>query len=170
MIDSEPHKRAYAVALRFLSHRPRSEVEVRTRLRRFPTAVVEQIIGSLKAQSLIDDANFSRTWSDSRDEMRPRSAWAIKQELMTKGIDEDTADKAVQRIDDKDSAYRAGRRHAERMKDIDLATFQRRLWAYLKRRGFGDALSRRTIRRLWEEMGNQRNNESQEEFRCPPKV
>ena len=48
MNDSDSFERASAAALRLLSHRPRSEAETRTRLRRrFPAHVVERVMESL---------------------------------------------------------------------------------------------------------------------------
>ncbi len=121
---------------------------MRTRLKRFPAPIVEQVLDELKQQSLVDDAAFSKLWSESRDSLRPRSAWAVKRELVAKGIDEGLADEAVQDIDDEKSAYRAGLKHAQRLEGADPSTFQRRLWGYLKRRGFSDSVCRHTIERL----------------------
>ncbi|MCH8206874.1 MAG: regulatory protein RecX [Chloroflexi bacterium] len=152
MNDDEAFKRAMAAALRFLSYRPRSAAEVRSRLRRrFPHSLAERVIESLAEQSLVDDSKFARMWRDSRDSTNPRSAMAIRRELLSKGVSRDIADEATREVDDRDSAYRAGIKHARRLEEADFRTFRRRLWGYLMRRGFSGSLVRDTVARLWDE-------------------
>ena len=158
MNDAEPFQRAHAAALRFLSYRPRSEAEVRTRLRRtFAAPLVERVIENLKEQALVDDARFARQWRESRESLRPRSAWAIKRELMAKGVDTALADQATRDVDDGESAYQAALNPARKLGGADLPTFRRRVWGYLKRRGFSDSVSRRAIDQLWEETTRAKN-------------
>ena len=166
MSDTEPFKRAHDAALRFLSYRPRSEAEVRVRLlRRFPEPLVEQVIGALREQALVDDASFASSWKESRDALKPRSAWAVKRELIAKGVDRSLAEEAVRDMDDEESAYRAGLKLAQKVKGADLPTFRHKLRGYLQRRGFADSVSRRTINRLWEDMGcgNRQQDHQQED-------
>ncbi len=152
MSETEPFQRAHSAALRFLSYRSRSKAEVRARLRRrFPDAVVEQVLDALSERSLIDDAEFANWWQESRTSASPRSAWVIKRELIAKGVDSDVAKQAVADVDDVEGAYRAGLKMAGRLDGADLATFRRRLMGYLQRRGFADSITRRTIDRLWTE-------------------
>ena len=163
MNDTEPVQRAHAAALRFLSYRPRSEAEVRTRLRRrFSESLVDQVMELLKDESLVDDARFARLWRESRDSFRPRSAWAVKRELIAKGVDGGLASEAVEEIDDNESAYRAGLKPARKNMEAGYPTFRRRLRGYLHRRGFSDSVSRRTIERLWEDLGRESQPQGQE--------
>ena len=153
MNDSESLQRATAAALRFLSYRPRSEAEVRGRLRRrFPSHVVQQVVADLAEQSLLDDAKFARLWRDNRDSFRPRSAAAIERELIAKGVARDTAQAAVSDMDDHDAAHRAGLKLTRRLDRDDFATFRRRLWGYLQRRGFSGSVTRHAIDRLWDDL------------------
>ena len=137
MNDDEAFQRARAAALRFLSYRPRSAAEVRSRL----TA----------EQSLVNDAEFARVWRQSRESSNPRSATAIRRELLSKGVSRDIADEASRDVDDRESAYRAGVKHARRLEDLDSETFRRRLWGFLMRRGFSRSLARETVDRLSDE-------------------
>ena len=154
MSVTEPFQRARDAALRLLSYRARSEGEVRARLRRrFPAPLVEEVVSALRDQALLDDAEFAKLWTADRDSLKPRSAWAIKQELLGKGVDRELAEEAVQDIDDEESGYRAGLRLAQRLQAADYVTFRRRLGGVLQRRGFSYTISRDTINRLWEDMG-----------------
>ena len=152
MNDSEPYQRARAAALRFLSYRPRSEAEVRTRLRRrFPAPVVQQVIDTLREQDLLNDPTFARQWKEHRESLSPRSASAVNRELISKGVAREVAEVSVREMDDADSAYRAGLKHARRLHSDSFDSFRRKLWGYLQRRGFSSAVARQTIARLWDE-------------------
>jgi regulatory protein len=152
MNEVEPFQRARFAAMRFLSYRPRSEGEIRARLRRrFSDAMVEEVIQSLKDDSLVDDASFARAWRHSRETHRPRSAQSVKRELLQKGVEAGIAQDAVRDMDDEDAAYRAGSKAARTAADAEFPAFRRRLWGYLQRRGFSQSVARRTIDRLWNE-------------------
>ena len=153
MSDSESFERARAAAMRLLSCRPRTELEVRARLRRrFAAGVVDSVVDALKAAGLVDDTAFASLWRDSRASLNPRSGSAIAHELVAKGVSREVAREAVTGIDDEETAYRAGLKAARRHSDADLSDFKRRLWGYLKRRGFSDSVTRRTVTQLWSEL------------------
>jgi regulatory protein len=144
--------RAYGAALRLLSHRPRTEQELEERLRRrFAATLVDQVVELLRAEGLVSDVRFARDWTAGRESRNPKSAWVIKRELVAKGIDDAVADDAVSDLDDEENAYRVGLKAAGTMQGVDLPAFRRRLWGYLRRRGFGDSVCRRTIERIWDE-------------------
>ncbi len=149
--DSSP-RRARDRALRLLAHRPRSESELRSRLSRdFASETVDLVLNTLRDQSLVDDAEFARLWTQSRNRQRPRSAAAIRRELLSRGVSPSLAADAVNEVDDEESAYRAGAKFARRLADADLPSFRRRMWGHLQRRGYGAALTRRIVSTLWME-------------------
>jgi regulatory protein len=157
MDEEKTIQKATSLALRYLSYRPRSEFEVRGRLRRrYDEQIAESVIGRLKDQGLLDDAAFALAWSQGRMSFKPRSAALIRKELLQKGVDRETAHITVETLDDEESAYKAGLRAANSLADVGYTTFRRRLWGYLQRRGFGQSIVRRMVSRLWEERG--RNN------------
>ena len=148
--DSEQTGRASALAIRHLSRRPRSEAEVRARLRReYPAEIVDKVIQDLREQALIDDRAFARLWADGRLRNKPRSAWLVKRELLGKGVPAEIAADAVSEFDDADSAYRAAAAYARRLANADYQAFHRRLGGYLARRGFSESTARRTAAQLW---------------------
>ena len=145
-------EKATSQALRFLSYRARSESEVRRRLQtKYAGQVTDSVVQRLKELGLLDDASFTCEWTRSRVSNRPRSASAIRRELLGKGIDRDTAQAAVETLDDEESAYRAGQRATSSLADTDYVSFRRRLQSYLYRRGFSGAVIRKTADRLWKE-------------------
>ena len=148
--DSDQMRRASASAIRYLARKPRTAAEVLTHLRRkFPYDIAEQVVADLRERSLIDDAEFARLWTESRLRNKPRSAWLVKRELMSKGVAGDIADAAVEDCDDAESAYRAASTYSRRLDGADYTTFHRRLYGYMGRRGFSASVSRSVISRLW---------------------
>lgn len=155
MTTDQSLRQAQEAALRLLSYRPRSEAELRTRLnRRFLSPVVDQVLRSLKQRSLVNDQEFAMLWAQSRDRHKPRSAAAIRRELVSKGVAPDTAADAVSIVDDEESAARAGARFARRLEGADFASFHRRLRGHLQRRGYSSGVTRRTAASLWEEQSD----------------
>jgi regulatory protein len=140
-------------ALHFLSYRPRSENEVRQRLRRrgFNGKVIDEVILKLRERRLIDDAAFSEYWRNNRLSFSPRSVRQIKLELRRKGVAAETADDAVRDLDDDNSVYEAGLKKARRLSGLDYDDFRRRLYDYLRRRGFNYGNVKGAVARLWEE-------------------
>jgi regulatory protein len=140
-------------ALHFLSYRPRSEKEVRQRLRRrgFNGKIIDEVILKLRERRLIDDAAFSEYWRNNRLSFSPRSVRQIKLELRQKGVATETADDAVKDLDDDNSVYEAGLKKARRLSGLDYDDFRRRLYDYLRRRGFNYENVKGAVARLWEE-------------------
>ena len=148
--------RARAAALRYLSHRPRTEAALRLRLGRdFDAPVVDAVAGEMVESGLIDDGAFARAWADARNSRKPRSASAVRMELLSKGIAGTAADDAVSGLDDEESAYRAAREAARRYAGLPSEAFTRRMWGYLSRRGYGSDVSRRAVERLRPEAGGE---------------
>ena len=146
-------KSCFDAALHYLSYRPRSENEVRQRLRRrgFDGKVVEEVIFKLKERRLIDDVAFSEYWRNNRLSFSPRSGRLIKLELRQKGVAAETANEVVKDLDDENHVYEAGLRKARRLSGSDYDDFRRRLYDYLRRRGFNYETVKRAVARLWQE-------------------
>jgi regulatory protein len=140
-------------ALRYLEPRPRSEAEVRTRLRRqgFDSSTVQRVIEKLKEQELIDDAGFARFWCENRENFRPRSRSFVEFELRQKGVDSETAAEITAQLDDERSAYKAAQKKASALAGLDSQSFRKRLSAFLRRRGFSYEVINRTVNRVWQE-------------------
>jgi len=142
-------------ALRLLSYRPRSEAEVRRGLsRRFSPSLVEEAIARLTDMGLLDDAAFARFWRQNREQHRPRSAFAMKWELLRRGVSREVAAEALAGLDEEENAYGAARRMLHKLGQVDYDTFRKRVVTYLRRRGFGGEAIGRTVRRLWVELSD----------------
>ena len=153
---SDRFHRHLNAAVHYLSYRPRSESEIRERLRQrgFDGDSVEAVITRLKEQGLVDDMAFAQFWKDNRQSFSPRSRWLTKLELRRKGVANDIIDEVVTAIDDTDNAYRAALSKARSLPLADYQSFRHRLGEYLKRRGFSYGVINHTVERLWQEQGD----------------
>ncbi len=151
----DDYARAMQMALGYVSFKPRAITEVRRRIGRdFTQPVVECVLDSLKRYGYLDDAEYAMQWRRSRDKRKPRGAFLLRRELRAKGVADDLIDDALDGLDEAGSAYRAGERVAQRWLrngDMSYATFRRKMWDYLGRRGFATGVTRDTANRLWQE-------------------
>jgi regulatory protein len=155
LLEADRVHRCYAAAIRFLSYRPRSESEVRLKLRqrRFDGETVEKTVARLKQQGLLDDDAFAHFWKESRQSFHPRSGRLITHELRQKGVSPEIAQVVADEVDEEEAAYRAAQKRAPRLLVLDYGDFQRRLGGYLRRRGFSYGITKKTVDRLWREGG-----------------
>jgi regulatory protein len=140
-------------AIHYLSLRPRSEAELRDRLRRrgFTGDTLETVVSRLKEQGMVDDNVFAQFWKDNRESFSPRSRWLTGAELRQKGVSSDIIEEVVGTIDEADSAYRAGLSKVRSLSRADYESFRRRLSSYLRRRGFSYGVTEYTVKKIWQE-------------------
>lgn len=162
---TEQADKALQSGLRLIEVRPRSIAELRLRLRRkeFAAPAVDYAIGRLTELGLLDDAAFSRAWVENRRAFRPRGSLALRDELRRKGVARDLIDAALADAD-AEAGEDAAAQEAERARAIaraalrryaaapDRFSFQRRMAAYLQRRGFTFETIRPIVDELWAEL------------------
>ena len=150
---------ARSTALRLLGYRGRSEAEVRRRLApRYSVQTIERVITSLTEQGYLGDAAFAAQWRSNRERRRPRGKSLLRQELLGKGIPEDTITEALEDFDGLGNAYRAGQSLALRLAGEEFSKFRQRLWSHLQRRGFDGSVIRETVQTLWQESADPLNS------------
>jgi regulatory protein len=141
LLAAEQASRATEAALVFLGYRPRSEKEVRDRLRRggYQQDAIEHTIARLHEWRYLDDADFARRWVENRTAHRPRGRRLLQQELRHKGIDGEIARDAIDDadLDETGAAEALARRRLPSYAGDEPAAIRRRLGAYLARRGYG---------------------------------
>ena len=155
--STEQLHRSLNSALRYMSPRPRSEVEIRTRLSRhgFDTETIQKVLAQLKKQGLVDDVAFAQFWRENRENFRPRSRRFMELELKQKGVDAEIIAEATIDVDDDQGAYRAAQKKARSLSGLDYPSFRKRMGSFLKRRGFDYELINRIIDRIWQEQSSE---------------
>ena len=141
---------ALNAALHLLSYRPRSENEIRSRLRRrFCEDDVEGVVDYLKERDLLNDRAFASYWRDSREANRPRSNSVLRYEMLRMGVAREVAEEALEGYDEEGNAYQAARKIAPRLSGLDYPAFRNKLTVYLGRRGFSRSTVRSTVDGIW---------------------
>lgn len=152
LLAADEAARAIESALVFLGYRPRSEREVRDRLRRggYGQEAIDQAIARLHDWRYLDDEDFARRWVENRAMHRPRGKRLLQQELRTKGIDRETAREVIDEaaLDEEGDAEQLARRRLPSYAGDDPAAIRRRLGAYLARRGYGYDVIRAALERV----------------------
>lgn len=141
---AEELQSAKAVALRFLARRPRTEKEVRDKLREkeFADAEITATIEHLRTLGFLNDEEFARTYIAHQLAMRPKGKLALRQHLLMLGIKKETVDAVLGEVlpdsrqeDAARTAAQAFLRRTSRSRD-DPYKSRQRLAAFLSRRGF----------------------------------
>lgn len=144
---------ALQASLRFLSFRPRSQAELRQRLRRqFAPATIEAVLERLEAQGLADDAAFAQFWQENRQRFRPRGRGLLRAELRQKGVSDETIAQALEAVDEEAAAQAAAEKRLTSLSGLDEAQFRQRLGGHLRRRGFSWEVIAPTLTWAWERL------------------
>lgn len=137
----------YNSSLRFLSYRPRSEKEVRDRLKikyqksniKNLTLIIDKVIQKLKEQKFLNDEEFAKWWIESRLRFRQRSINLIKRELLQKGVPDEIIETRITNQESRGDLERAKKlieKRIERFRSLPKSEIYQKLGSYLARRGF----------------------------------
>jgi len=177
LTDREAFQRHYERALNFLAVRPRSEAEVRRKLRtkQVPPESIDAVVARLQRARYLDDAEFARYWIGERARSSPRGARLLRGELRTKGVSSAIIEQALADFEERAAAEAqetpAGAEHADdeaqepedrvtrealtlatrklrSYTGLDPVTFRRRMSGFLLRRGYDYAVVSRVLKRL----------------------
>jgi regulatory protein len=103
----------------------------------------------LASLDLLDDEEFSRYWVEQRETFKPRSRFALSQELRQKGITNAVIEKVLSGLDEEVSARRAVAKQARRWEHLPRDLFRRKVSGYLSRRGFDYEIINLITDELW---------------------
>ncbi|MDJ0381886.1 recombination regulator RecX [Streptomyces sp. G-G2] len=153
-----PEEQARAICLRLLTGTPRTRRQLADALdkRGIPEEVSDQVLSRFEEVGLIDDAAFAGAWVESRHHSRGLARRALARELRTKGVHAALVDEALGQLDSEQEE-----RTARELVDRKLRTTRglerdkriRRLAGMLARKGYGEGMALRVVRRALEEEG-----------------
>jgi regulatory protein len=152
--EAQASENTMAAALRLVAYRPRTEKELRERLRqrRIAAEHIDSTLRRLRQLGLLNDAAFAASWVESRTASSPRSRRMLLSELRGKGVSREFAESASAAVDEADAAYRAGAKRASVLATRPYPEFQRKIGDLLLRRGFSYEIASEAMRRLWEDV------------------
>lgn len=163
-MDNEQKKhelaRAAAYAHRIYSIRPRSVAEMTEKLTQkgFSEEIVHEVIEGFKKKSFLDDKKFAKLWVESRMTLRPKGAFLLRQELEEKGIEQDIIETALgqakQEYNEEEIAKNLAIARLKTFGKIHKLKAKKRIFDFLRRRGFSSEVAYRVIKGLFKEIGS----------------
>lgn len=153
LCENDQADRVHKTALRLLSHRARSESELRRRLRErgFGGPAIEAETHRLREVGLLDDRAFASAFVEERTRHSPRGKRLLRQELAVRGVERAIAAELMESVDDDSLALELARKRLIRTSANDYETFQAQTGPYLQRRGFSYDAARRAMVEAWGE-------------------
>jgi regulatory protein len=142
---------ALQIALRYLQRRARTESEIRKKLadRQIPPQEIEAVMVRLKEYGYINDQKFATDYQRFRNDFKPMGAQRLKMELQLKGIPKDVVQQVSAEFEDeKELAWRAAQTRLRQYSYLTPEIFQRRMIAFLGRRGFSYSVIKTVLDRL----------------------
>ncbi len=142
MAEDRQFLRARDYAYRLLSYRQRSTKEIDERLEKkgFGPQVIKQTIQYLSKLNYLNDENFARFWIQAKIEAQPVGYSLLRYQLRQKGIASGVLEKALKDVasdyNEIEAARKLARSRGARYKSLEPLKLKRRLYAYLRRRGF----------------------------------
>ncbi|MFI7443952.1 regulatory protein RecX [Nonomuraea indica] len=149
---------ARAICLRLLTMAPKTRAQLAQALRKrdVPEEAAEAVLDRFSELGLIDDEAFAEAWVDSRHHGRGLAKRALAAELRQRGVDSETVNEAVERLDP-DQELETARRLVERKlastRTLDTQARTRRLAAMLARKGYAPGLAFRVVKEALEQEG-----------------
>lgn len=149
--EEDPESAARSLCLRQLALGPRtrSQLEVVLGRHAIPTEASVRVLDRLAAVGLVDDEAFAEGWVRSRHAARGLARRGIGQELRSRGVDEETASRALATLSpeqERETAQRLAARALARSQGLPLAARVRRASGVLARRGYPGALAAAAVR------------------------
>ena len=156
-MDDKVKGRATNNAYALLRQRPRSEFEIRERLKLkgYGAEIVDAVVEGLRRAGEIDDARFAKLWIDSRMQANPAGDVVLRHELKSKGVTEAVIESALAKksgeYDEYAIALEMARERFARLKKIEPRKALKRIYDFMLRRGF----KYETVRRVVENITNE---------------
>jgi regulatory protein len=155
LADEAGHAEAMDRAVHYLSYRPRTCREVRRYLAKHGLSrYADDVIDRCVEVGYLNDEAYARTYVRERIRLKPRGRPRLVSELLTRGVDRDTAERAVEATLGEEGVTEAellldvAVRRARSLHKLDPTAARRRLSAFLARRGFRAAEIRDTVLQL----------------------
>ncbi|PSQ67139.1 MAG: recombinase RecX [Bacteroidetes bacterium QH_2_64_74] len=149
------HSLQVGAALDYLAYKPRTEEEVRRKLRQedVPSPVIEDVIARLYELEYLDDEAYAHDYAHNRFSSKKYGPVRIRRELTERGVDRRLADAAVDELFAEVDVTAAAWTHAEKRwprlaGEDDPRRRRQKMYRYLRRRGF----TSNTIRPILDEL------------------
>ena len=153
LLREDGETKALTTALNFIGYRPRSEGEIRARLERdeWSETVIAAVVTKLRANKMLDDAQFAAEWVASRSRSKPRGGRLLKQELRHKGVDREEIEAALPDADEEiENAVAALEKLERKLEKWEGRERTQKAIEMMARRGFGYGTVKSALQRIEE--------------------
>jgi regulatory protein len=144
--------REAALKLLERTRRTRRDLERRLKEKDFDAATIAATLDRLTEVGLVDDVEYARAWLAGRWGRRPSGWRRLEQELRTKGVSQEDAEKARGLLSDRGgapdevaSAAKLAAQARKRYARLEPHVQRQRLYALLARRGYDGDVIRRAL-------------------------
>ncbi|WP_343950901.1 regulatory protein RecX [Nonomuraea longicatena] len=155
---ADPAAVARNICLRLLTMAPKTRAQLAAAMkkREVPEEVADAVLDRFTELGLINDEAFAEAWVDSRHHGRGLARRALAAELRHRGVDGETVNEAVERLDSDQEAEMARQlvdRKLRSTRGLDPQVRTRRLAGLLARKGYSGGVAFRVIREALEQEG-----------------
>ena len=146
----EEGRRGLAVrhAMNLVARKPRSESEIRRALlahaAAFDASEVDAAMARLRDLGAVDDSRWASSYV-AQPRANGRGARLLRRELNQRGVDSADVSSALDGRDEGAAALAAALKRTRTLRGLDREAARRRLYDFLRRRGFDDAVARRAL-------------------------
>ena len=152
-VVADPYSDAMSMALYALAPRAKSRAELHSQLlkRGVEAEVSSAVLDSLELQGLLNDLEFAKIWSESRQRQKKLSSSLIIRELRGKGVPQDIIDEVMQDGDveaEYQMALEIATRKYRSCAHLEEVVIYRRIQSLLARKGFNHQITERIMREL----------------------
>ena len=154
MPDPETLKTAKNQALRYLSYRDRSTLEVTQYLEKkeHPQPVIQQALDALIELNYVNDQRFALEWGRYKINKQKLGKNRLYAELLNKGIDKEVLESTLAILyednPETELAIQCARKKMNSLQGVEEEKKKRRLIQYLKRRGFSADIIYQSIKNV----------------------
>ncbi|MEO0294084.1 MAG: RecX family transcriptional regulator [candidate division WOR-3 bacterium] len=136
-------------ARRYISYRERSKKEIENYLKNkgIQEGIINKVLSDFEKVGLIDDRRFALSWIKNRSNANPKGRFAIKMELLYKGVPENEMEDLLRSIDEKENARKAIEKAVRKYKG--KPNKKEKVIEYLRRRGFEMSTLREVVKEFF---------------------
>lgn len=156
VLEAEEKQKCFNDAVNLLSFRPRSEHELRIRLRKkgYEDNWIDASLEKLRNYKYVDDQQFARMYTLDRINIKKLGQRAIKQELRMKGINKEIIDDVVEDLCEEDKELEQAIELIEKkVRNLsskeDYYKQRQKLLQHLVRKGYSFDIAGRAVGEVW---------------------
>ena len=135
-------------AMNLVARKPRSESEIRrtllTHAAAFEPSEVDAAMARLRDLGAVDDSRWAASYV-AQPRANGRGARLLRRELGQRGVQDADATEALDGRDEGAAALAAALKRTRSLRGLDREAARRRLYDFLRRRGFDDSVARRAM-------------------------